>query len=259
MILTRHRCHDSADIIRRWKAVAKAARLRVQTLYVTPSGDPVLFLESSHQTADGLYLSAGVHGDEPAPVTAMLEWAEENVALLRAGSFVIVPLFNPVGLRANTRTDEHGTDLNRQFHDATHPHIAGWYAAMQGRRFRLCIMLHEDYDAQGVYAYELSGRSGLTTAPYLTAAARHVPLDPRRTIDGFAARYGVIRPRVPHHLPGLPEALVLYQQYAPAAFTFETPSEFSLLERTASHRAVLEVMGGGSRMTELQRQEHQAS
>ncbi len=241
--LTSHRSHDSGAIIRRWHAVARAARLQVQTLHVTAGGFPVLFLETRHQTQSGLYLSAGVHGDEPAPVTALLEWAEANLSLLRQGSFVLVPLFNPEGLRANTRTDENGLDLNRTFHDLENPHFTAWHRAMAGRKFRLGVMFHEDYDAQGIYAYELSGRSGLTTAPLLQAARKFMPPDARRTIDDFPARDGVIkRSRIPQRITGLPEALVVFRQYAEGTFTIETPSEFSLTDRVAAHKAVLDAL-----------------
>jgi murein peptide amidase A len=242
--LANHRCHDSAAILRRWRAVGRAAKLRCEVIYQTPAGFPVLFFSTRVQSAAGLYFSAGVHGDEAAPVTALLEWAEGNIALLQRESFVLVPLFNPAGLQANTRADEHGQDLNRCFQDAAHPHLAGWHRAMLGRRFRAAVMLHEDYDAQGVYAYELSGlngKSALSCEPMLEAAAAWIPRDLRRKIDGFSARQGVIRPRVvPGAMPGLPEALVLRQEYAAATFTFETPSEFGLLERVAAHRAILD-------------------
>jgi protein MpaA len=245
--LTSHRCHDSGAIIRRWRAVARAARLRLHTLHVTQGGFPVLFLETQHQSKAGLYLSTGVHGDEPAPVTALLEWAEANLPLLRQESFVLVPLFNPDGLRANTRNDEHGRDLNREFHDTQHPHFTEWHRVMAGRKFRLGVMFHEDYDAQGIYAYELSGRSGLTTGPLLQAASDWMPRDTRRSIDGFPAKAGVIkRSRIPKGLTGLPEALVVFRQYAQATFTIETPSEFSFTDRVAAHRAVLDELTKGS-------------
>jgi hypothetical protein len=217
----------------------------VHELYTTPSGYPVRLYETKHQTDSGLYFSAGVHGDEAAPVTALLEWAEGNTALLGRESFVILPLFNPAGLMANTRTDEHGVDLNRVWHQTENPHFTQWHRVMTGRRFRLGVMFHEDYDAQGIYAYELSGRSGQTTDALLTAAAKFIPRDQRRTIDGWPARHGVIkRTRIPKNLPGLPEALVLHQTHALGTFTLETPSEYSLLDRIAAHRAAMDALAG---------------
>ena len=235
-----HHSHDSAQILKRWHAVARQARLTLETLYLTPDGFPVLLARTRRQAPGGLYLSTGVHGDEPAPVAALLEWAEENIACLREANAWLLPLFNPDGLVRNTRVDRAGTDLNRMFHDATHPHLAPWHQAMRGAQFQLGIMLHEDYDAQGMYSYEVSRDRAITTQAYLDAAARFIPKDQRRKIDGFPSCNGVIlRRRIPRHLPGLPEALVLYQQHTPSAFTFESPSEFSLQQRVAAHRAII--------------------
>ena len=130
--LRSHRCHDVPFLLKRWRAVARAARLSLQTIHVS-GGFPVLFLHSADSTEPRLYLSAGVHGDEPAPVVALLEWAEENIARLRGMPVALFPLFNPSGLALNTRADHEGTDLNRRFHDATHPHIAAWQRAEFGR------------------------------------------------------------------------------------------------------------------------------
>jgi hypothetical protein len=56
--------------------------------------------------------------------------------------------------------------------------------------------------------------------------------DPRASIDGRRALDGVIRrSTIPSGLPGLPEAIVLWQLGCPVTLTFETPSEFSLDDR----------------------------
>ena len=62
-----------------------------------------------------LYLCAGVHGDEPAGVVGLLDWAQANTNILAKRNVVIFPCFNPWGLENNMRYDADGADLNRLF------------------------------------------------------------------------------------------------------------------------------------------------
>ncbi len=48
-----------------------------------------------------IYISAGIHGDEPAGTEALITWAEENTRLLRRRPFFLVPCINPWGLVNN--------------------------------------------------------------------------------------------------------------------------------------------------------------
>lgn len=242
--LTAHRCHDVPYLVKRWHAVAKAARLEIRTIH--RSNDlPVLFVHTASAPGPRLYLSAGVHGDEAAPVVALLEWAEENISRLRTLPVAIVPVFNPSGLALNTRADHRHIDLNRRFHDASHPHIRAWWKAIEGMEFTSGICLHEDYDARGLYCYELNRNPRLRLAEEaLSACEAFIPRDPRATIEGRPAKNGVIRRRRVPDLPGLPEAIALYLHNTERTLTFETPSEFSLADRVRAHKAFIRTAAG---------------
>jgi len=236
--LRRHRCHDVPHLLKRWRAVARAARLTVQEIHVS-GGLPVLYIYQAVATEPRLYLSAGVHGDEPAPVSALLEWAEENTTLLRSLPVCLFPIFNPAGLAANTRADHRHIDLNRRFHDISHPHIKAWWRCVEPLPVRLALCLHEDYDARGLYCYELPAPGApLLANAMLRAGEAAIPRDPRSKIEGRKAVNGVImRRRIPN-LPGLPEAIALWMHGA-HTLTFETPSEFSLAERVVAQQAFI--------------------
>jgi len=243
--LRSHRCHDVPFLLKRWHAVAKAARLPVRVIHVS-GGHPVLFIHSRESHSPRLYFSTGVHGDEPAPVSGLLEWAEENVPLLRRLPVAIFPLFNPAGLSLNTRADHRGIDLNRRFHDASHPHIKAWWKCIGDMTFSTGLCLHEDYDAQGIYCYELYRKPRLRLADAgLQACENFIPRDPRRRIDLRRAINGVIRRKRVPDLPGLPEAVALYLHNTQSTLTFETPSEFSLADRVAAHKAFLTSVTAG--------------
>lgn len=233
--LNGHRAHDCVLLTKRWAGLAVRSGLR-WTRIATAGDHPVCCAESPAPKGDTrptIYLSAGVHGDEAAAPWGLLEWGEANIPLLRAHRFLIFPCLNPQGIRDNTRVDHRGIDINRTFHDAREPLIAAWRRVIGERAFSLALCLHEDYDAQGCYIYELTHRPGVLGDCILRDCGRIIPRDLRRRIDGRVARNGLIIRRVPPVLRGLPEAIVLHQIGAPITLTFESPSEYSLTDRVA--------------------------
>ncbi len=238
----RHRAHDVAHVLRRWRAVARAGRMAWSVIYET-AGFPVYFLRSQGVGERPLYLSAGVHGDEAGAVLGLLEWAERSVDYLRRADVVVFPLFNPAGLALNTRGDLEGVDLNRLFDSPSHPHIAAWRRAMAGYVPRAAVCLHEDYDAQGLYGYELNRDGGLHVAERCLARAEGLlPRDLRSRIEGRAARRGVIRRRRLPMWEHLPEAVALYQAGTDCTLTFETPSEGCLQARSRAQVCLVEAV-----------------
>ncbi len=234
--LPHHRSHDYPHLISRWQQVAGLAGLDMRVI-AKPGGTEVFLIESPSAQAGGgaAYLSAGVHGDEPAAVCGLLAWAEKNIALLKRRPFIIFPILNPRGLMLNTRTDHRGLDLNRRFHLRDDEVCGPWRQALSGRRLSAALCLHEDYDALGCYVYELSRCREPVSHSILRACGRKVTLDPRANIEGRIAKDGVIRRRnPPTDLPGMPEAIELHLLGCPVGITFETPSEFSLDFRIAA-------------------------
>lgn len=237
----RHSAHDFGLLMQRWDKVARQARLAG-----LPLGEawdlPIWGLETAAAAAGekALYLSAGVHGDEPAGAWALLQWAEANTRLLRTGAYLLVPCFNPEGFIGNTRTTSRGVDINRAFDDDSDPLMKTWQAWIRTRSLSLAVCLHEDYDAQGCYVYELSGRNVALSEKLLRPCSRIMKRDTRREIDGNAAKNGIIRrERIPQHVKG-PEAIILRQLGCPATLTFETASELSLDTRVAVQRCFIE-------------------
>ena len=105
------------------------------------------------------------------------------------------------------------------------------------------MCLHEDYDAEGCYCYELNEDAGLRLADRLLGSVEEwVPRDGRRTIDGRRAERGVIQRRRVPALPGLPEAVALYRAGVPVTLTFETPSEMEFGTRVRAHAAFVEAV-----------------
>jgi len=238
-----HRAHDYQHLVARWGRVARAAGLRLRPL-AQDDGFDLFYVETPHLAGNsGLYLSAGIHGDEPAAPEALVRWAEKNAARLATMPLLIFPCLNPWGLRNNMRTDSQGRDLNRMFHEDSHPVVAAVRRVTRPHRFHIALPMHEDYDAQGIYLYEVQrGRHGFGEE-LLRRAAKILPVDPRVKIDTSIAKDGLIRRRISRkkfETMGYPEAIWLHLFHSQNTFTFETPSEAALDLRVRAHMAVLD-------------------
>ncbi len=237
------RPHHYGELIRRWRAVARAAGLKM-TRIAEAAGDPLFAIKSPALGAsDGIYISAGIHGDEPASCEALIAWAEKHQRRLARWPLLLLPCLNPWGLRNNIRLDADGVDLNRNFRRDDHPVIAGVKRAVAPHQFEVAVMLHEDYDGEGYYLYEIKRPLPFWGEDLLQCAARHLPLDPRKAIDGRKAVHGLIRRRFDRAIferIGFPEAIWLHDEHAHRALTIEAPSEFALDLRVRAHIAVIE-------------------
>ena len=237
-----HRPHDYKYLIKRWRAIAARCGLALKK-YGEAGGFDLYFLRSKvvADNAPSIYLSAGIHGDEPAATEGLLAWAEKHPALLARLNLLIFPCLNPWGLTNNSRLDDQGHDLNRSYHHQAIPQIVAQMALFTDDKFDLASMLHEDYDARGVYLYEVQRQRPFWGEALIAASARHIGPDPRRNIEGRPARNGIVRRKIDTKLmPEWPEAFILYFQKVARVFTIETPSEFHIDTRVKAHVAMLE-------------------
>lgn len=191
-----------------------------------------------------IYLSAGIHGDEPAPPLALLELLEAGVFDHRAVWF-LCPLLNPAGFLRATRENADGLDLNRDYKDLRSAEIrahAAWLSHQPNFDVTLCV--HEDWESKGFYLYELNptGRPTLADA-MIAAAARVCPIETATVIDGRTiAEPGIIRPvSDPLMRETWPEAIYLRAHHTTLSYTIESPSAFPLVQRIATLRAAIEA------------------
>ena len=241
--LARHTTHDYPRLIARWRAVAARTGLIMRRFATCPEF-ALYCVRSKRLPREGaIYISAGIHGDEPAGADALITWAEQNTRLLRRRPFFLVPCINPWGLINNSRMDSRGRDLNRVFQNDSVPQIAALKRAIGRRRFSLALTLHEDYDGLGIYIYEIQGLLPYWGEALLQAARPHVPADTRSLIEDRESVGGLVRRAIDMKLfdeIGLPEAVYLHLRGCPRVFTIETPSEYGLDRRVRAHIAVIE-------------------
>jgi len=246
-----HRAHDYHHLLCAWRHVAAEAGARIE-VFAEVGGYPLIVVEAGGDSpGPGMYVSAGIHGDEPAGVWGLVEWARQRLGRLRMGRLVVFPCLNPHGLDRNTRLDEAGRDLNRMFDVLRPPPVLrGWHRWMEESAVKVAVSvcLHEDYDSQGTYCYELYRRGRpLYGRRLLDYCAREIPVEGRASIEGRKAEQGWIKRASAPKMEGVPEAFPLYAKYSVNSMTFETPSEFSLYRRVRAHalflRQLERVMG----------------
>ncbi len=191
-----------------------------------------------------IYLSAGIHGDEPAPPLALLEMLHAGVFDSRANWF-ICPALNPEGLHRVTREDAQKRDLNRDYLDRQSPEIKAHTQWLERQpAFQLTLCLHEDWEARGFYLYELNRQDRPSFAPLLLNAVRDIiPIDDSEIIDERPIdEPGIIRPiSDPLLRTNWPEAIYLCQEHTNLSYTLETPTGFPLGKRTTAIRSAVEA------------------
>jgi len=140
---------------------------------------------------------AAIHGDEPAGAFAaarfLLELAKQP-ALAENFHLQVYPICNPTGFEDNTRQSRRGRDLNREFWSSSaEAEIEILEHELRTGRFNGIIQLHADDTSEGIYGF-VRGHT-LTEnllRPALCEAGKILPRNVNATIDGFAARDGII-------------------------------------------------------------------
>ena len=193
-----------------------------------------------------VYLSAGMHGDEPAGPLALLELMREGV-FEGDLAWAIVPVLNPDGLRAGTRGNAAGVDMNRDYLRKSTAEVAGHVAWLEEMEVPdVFVSLHEDWEVGGFYLYEIRhGEESVEGTRALLAEARGVfPLEEGPLVDGHRVREAgwIYHPAEPDEPEGWPEAIYLSHSGCPLSYTLETPSRAAMEERVRCHKNVVKKL-----------------
>ena len=186
--------------------------------------------------ATRLYISTGIHGDEPAGPLTVRRLLQED-AWPPGLDIWLCPCLNPTGFALNRRENGEGLDLNRQYRAPeaaeTVAHVA-WLRRQP--RFNLCLCLHEDWESDGFYLYELNPDRLPSLAEAIIARVAQVcPIERSELIEGRPAQNGIIRPDLdPRTRPQWAEAFFLITHKTRHSYTLEAPSDFPLPVRVTA-------------------------
>jgi Succinylglutamate desuccinylase / Aspartoacylase family len=180
-----------------------------------------------------IYISTGIHGDEPAGPLAALQLVHENRWPEHAEIF-LVPCLNPAGFPLNKRENADGVDMNRDYRNSKSTEVRAHIAWLDRQpQFDLYLCLHEDWESHGFYVYEQNPDNKPSLAETIVEAVKKVcPIDLSEVIEDRPAQGGIVRPKIqPHERPDWPEAFYLITNKARQGYTLEAPSDFPLAVR----------------------------
>lgn len=234
---------DCAAFADEFTVAARSRGYRVETLAETDAGPVIAAVVGGG--GEPAYLSAGIHGDEPAGPLAALK-------LLREGFFdegrawMICPALNPTGLAAGCRENAEGCDLNRDYLRRRCVETSAHARWLEGQPVpQHFFSLHEDWESSGFYFYEinLGAECPRHTEAILKAVQPWFSPEPEARIDDHDVRSpGWIFHRAEADFPDhWPEAIFMAKRGCPRSYTFETPSASDLSHRIAAHVAAVEA------------------
>lgn len=231
-----------SDIVAQFESLALQRGFRVERFGHIGDCPLIALTKRTSGPRPRIYLSAGIHGDEPAPPLALLESLEDGFFDARANWF-ICPLLNPTGFLRGSRDNADGIDLNRDYRHLASAEIRAHIKWLQRQpNFDRAICLHEDWESTGFYLYELnpSGRSSFADA-IIKGVENVCTIESAAIIDGReSVARGIIRPIAdPLLREQWPEAIYLRAHHTNLTYTLESPSAFPLAQRICALKAAV--------------------
>ncbi len=188
-----------------------------------------------------IYLSSGIHGDEPAGPLAALQLLQDNNWPANVELW-FCPCLNPIGFVSNRRENPDSKDLNRDYRHLETAEVRAHIAWLERQpAFDLCLLLHEDWESHGFYLYEQNPDLRPSLAEIMIARVAQIcPIDPSEIIEDRPAKGGIIRPNLdPAKRPQWAEAFYLITHKTRLSYTLEAPSDFPLPGRVKALTAAV--------------------
>jgi protein MpaA len=251
--------HEVIDKVTEFSGQADATVSAVGTVEAEGNRYPIFSIRIANPSAKKseapmVLITGGIHGDEPGGVWAVLEFLNRFPDLpevYRKCEFTVLPCTNPFGFEHDTRQNNEGIDLNRQFRDG-HPPVEVQLVkkVVAGRAFDLTLEFHEDVDSPGFYLYELMQKGESSWGKeILGALAKAYPINRSGEIEGTTADSGLILRHDEDHTfrqfvnsrADWPQAFYHFTNGSRRSYTTETPTSLIPEKRTEMHLKVLDL------------------
>lgn len=207
--------------------------------------------KSKNPNAKCVYLTSGVHGDEPAGPLAIEKLIAENFFYENI-HWIISPLLNPDGFNQEKRENAQGIDLNRDYFHLRSDEVKNHKQWLENQTVPdLMLSLHEDWESTGYYFYEINTKEDQPNQIHTLKNALNqvMPCEPELIIDDHEVREAgwIYHAAVPDEFECWPEAIFMANRGCPISLTMETPSTLELEQRINTHicfvKTAVEIWG----------------
>ena len=147
---------NAKELLAKLKTTAAENDFTVDVFGNVEEYEMVMFKKINGEDKSNIYISAGMHGDEPAPVLAILEMIRNN-SFNNDYNWYIFPLVSPIALNFGNRLTPNKKDPNREYKDEPKLKEVIYHTEFLKKmpKCSVCFFLHEDYDEEGFYMYSL--------------------------------------------------------------------------------------------------------
>lgn len=219
--------------------------LPILSVHMPPQGN-------SNARVTKVLMTAGIHGDEPAPVLALHEILKKVALKLKNIEIFAFACVNPAGLLRGWRGSSQDYDLNRLMEPSaksTEVRILLSEIAKINTSFDVVFDLHEDnpqvacdfcddgINATGFYLYEsVRNRSSRSLGHHITETIRQIglPIVSDNSVYGEKTERGVVF-RDRSHCDRQDFERYMLMNWADRIFIPETPTTWELRDRVIAH------------------------
>lgn len=248
-----------ADVVKRiLGALGKSERLTTSHKITSPPY-PIYCLHYNAMDADAasIYVSAGIHGDEPAGVECAIRLLELLADEQHNGitfpfdqyNWIISPCDNPYGYERNIRENAAGLDLNRMFENPNRSIETIFIAESllqiekhNNTKVQLALDLHEDRDSNGFYLWERRTSTTLPIGNEVVHQVKHVcAINQQPEIENHRNENGVITLLDSVTTKGWTRGRFLAEQIQTRCLILETPTTLKLETRINAHMLAIQT------------------
>ncbi len=261
MGVIRVKVRNYADVVTRILTALEKSDCLTVWHGVTSESYPLYCMHYAAGRADAawIYVSADIHGDEPAGVECaiyLLELLADEKKCnvypfpLDAYNWLISPCDNPYGYERNIRENAAGLDLNRMF-----GHVCRWpettfitesLLRAQGHGsttdVQLALDLHEDSDSDGFYLWERRAATMLPIGDEVVQQVGQVcPINQKSIIEDHRNDNGVLTLLDSVTTKGWTRGRYLAEQINTRCLILETPTKLDLGTRVKTHMVSIQT------------------